>query len=189
MFNIISDDLQRKLNYQERLDQIEGDREKARNIILVKFPDLKDKELEEAINIQLLLDQIKKSKAGKLEKGNWDDIFEILEKKSPSIKNYFFSQLGDEVTSDSIAGIVKSLSDVNKKKIVRTIAEAIAARKKQKISREKQKISPEEKLQRARDYLLKKKGWEKNKLLSALLDTTISSSGSSSTTSGSSSST
>jgi len=158
------------------------DRKEARDIILAKFPDLKDKELEEAINIQLLLDQIKKSKAGKLEKGNWDDIFEILEKKSPSIKNYFFSQLGDEVTSDSIAGIVKSLSDVNKKKIVRTIAEVIAAR-------EKQKILPEEKLQRARDYLLKKKGWEKNKLLSALLDTTISSSGSSSTTSGSSSST
>ncbi len=148
------------------------DREKARDIIRAKLPDLKDKELEEAINAQLLLDQIKKSKAGKLEKGNWDDIFKTLEEKSSSIKDYFFSQLGDEVTSDSIAGIVKSLSDANKKKIVRTIADAIAAR-------ERQNIPPEEKLQRARDYLLKKKSWEKNKLLSALLDTTTSSSNSS----------
>jgi len=152
------------------------DREKARDIIRAKFPDLKDKELEEAIYTQLLLDQIKKSKAGKLEKGNWDDIFKTLEEKSPQIKKYFFSQLGEEVTSDSIAGIVKSLSDVNKKKIVRTIVDVIADQE-------------EQDLQQARDYLLKKKGWEKNKLLSALLDTTISSSGSSSTTSGSSSST
>ncbi|MCD6568872.1 hypothetical protein J7K70_01855 [bacterium] len=142
------------------------DREKARDIIRAKLPDLKDKELEEAINTQLLLDQIKKSKAGKLEKGNWDDIFKTLEEKSPQIKKYFFSQLGDEVTSDSIAGIVKSLSDVNKKKIVRTIVEVVAAHNGQN-------------LQQAKEYLLKVKGWEKNKLLSALLDTTISSSNSS----------